>query len=207
MSQSIPSRQGALSRERILGLAEGIMRRDGVDKLSLRRLARQLQVTPMALYRYFDSKEALLGALLDRFALRSAVLPEQPLPWDEWLPSVARAMWQALVDEPDWIGLIGTVGLQSGAVHVYEACVVVMEEAGFEREQAVNGFFSMIHCVLGSACLTVSSRRALARGLEDFVEDGAAVAYPSPRAPQFGREGLDNSLHTLVTGLRRQLGE
>lgn len=205
MQQSTSSKP--LSRQRILDLAEVIMRREGVEKLSLRKLARQLHVTPMALYRYFESKEALLAALLDRFALRSAVLPDQPLPWDEWLPSVAVAMWQALVDEPDWIGLIGTVGLQSGAVHVYEACVVVMEEAGFEREQAVNAFFSMIHCVLGAACLTVSSRKALARGLAAFVEDGAAVAYPSPRAPQFGREGLDNSLRTMVAGMRRQLIE
>ena len=38
----------------------------GLEAVSLRRIARRLGVTPMALYRYVESKDDLLDAMADR---------------------------------------------------------------------------------------------------------------------------------------------
>ena len=38
---------------------------EGIDAISIRRIAGELGVTPMALYRYVESKEALLEAVAD----------------------------------------------------------------------------------------------------------------------------------------------
>ena len=65
-----PPRRGAgqragLSRETVLTAARRIADDEGVDRLTMRRLAGELGVMPNALYTYIPDKEALLDALLD----------------------------------------------------------------------------------------------------------------------------------------------
>ena len=52
-----------LSRERILEVAQRLAREDGLEALSMRRIAEQLDVWPMSIYRYFQDKDALLDAI------------------------------------------------------------------------------------------------------------------------------------------------
>ena len=55
-----------LAREQILDTACELFVRDGAAAFSLRRVAGALGVTPMALYRHVDNKEALLASVLER---------------------------------------------------------------------------------------------------------------------------------------------
>ena len=48
----------------ILALARRHVARDGAAALSLRSIARDLEMAPSALYRYFDGRDALLSALI-----------------------------------------------------------------------------------------------------------------------------------------------
>ena len=50
-------------RESLLAAAESQLEKDGPSGLSLRKLGRQLGVTPGAPYRHFEDKDALLAAL------------------------------------------------------------------------------------------------------------------------------------------------
>src|SRR3954447_784796 len=59
-SQDQPS---GLSRVRILEAALGIAEHEGIESLSMRRLALELDVWPMSVYRYFQDKDALLDAM------------------------------------------------------------------------------------------------------------------------------------------------
>jgi AcrR family transcriptional regulator len=54
-----------LSRERILQAAVALADRQGADSLSMRRLASELGVVPMALYKHVANKEELLDGMLD----------------------------------------------------------------------------------------------------------------------------------------------
>jgi AcrR family transcriptional regulator len=70
--------------EAILAIARDIMRENGIAALSLSELARRLQVTTAALYRYFPSKSGLYDALF-RVAMR--VFREYITPvWEEHSP-------------------------------------------------------------------------------------------------------------------------
>jgi AcrR family transcriptional regulator len=53
------------ARDRILSAADRIHRTRGVSELSLRAVAREVGVTPMAIYRHFTDKDALLMALVE----------------------------------------------------------------------------------------------------------------------------------------------
>jgi AcrR family transcriptional regulator len=48
----------------ILGAARAHLAREGAAALSLRSIARDLEMAPSALYRYFDGRDALLSALI-----------------------------------------------------------------------------------------------------------------------------------------------
>jgi TetR/AcrR family tetracycline transcriptional repressor len=74
-----PSR---LSRERIVETAFSLLEREGWETLSMRRLGQELDVWPMAVYRYFRDKDELVDALVEH------VVQEVALPG-------ARGAWRA----------------------------------------------------------------------------------------------------------------
>lgn len=52
-------------RALVLDAARSVFQRLGIEGASIREIARQAGYTPGAIYSYFDSKEAIYGALLD----------------------------------------------------------------------------------------------------------------------------------------------
>lgn len=57
----------AHSRDRILETALGLFCRHGYAGTSIRQIAAQVGLSPSSLYNHFDSKEAMLAALIERF--------------------------------------------------------------------------------------------------------------------------------------------
>lgn len=71
-----------LNRQRVLQAAVRLADRAGVDSLSMRRLAAELDVVPMALYKHVANKEELLDGMVD--AIVGEIAPPEPgLPWKE----------------------------------------------------------------------------------------------------------------------------
>jgi len=67
------------TREKILAAARRAFDRKGLEGLSLRAVAAKVGITPMAIYRHFASKDALIDALvldaLDEWSARVQALP------------------------------------------------------------------------------------------------------------------------------------
>lgn len=83
-----------LSRSAVVDRALALADSEGVDALTIRRLATELGVTPMALYWHFRSKEELIAGLADRIwgEIRTDVDPADP-----W-PLQLREMLESLID-------------------------------------------------------------------------------------------------------------
>src|SRR5664279_568229 len=67
MSQPTVSRRQRLhdaTTEEIKAVARDLMTREGTASLNLRAIAREMGMTPSALYRYFPSRDAILTALI-----------------------------------------------------------------------------------------------------------------------------------------------
>lgn len=79
-----------LSRERILEAALAVADRDGPDALSMRRLAQELDVWPMAVYRWFRDKDELVAALGEVAVTRVAAPAAGP-----WRARLAALLTQA----------------------------------------------------------------------------------------------------------------
>lgn len=79
-----PARRERLTRDRVLREAVALADRDGLDAVSMRRLAQDLGVVPMALYKHVAHKDALLEGMVD--AVLAEVAPPVPdLPWRDAL--------------------------------------------------------------------------------------------------------------------------
>ena len=77
----------ALTREGIVATAVGVMRAEGLGRVTMRRLATELDTGPASLYVYIRNRDELLNALLDRV---SAMVPlEEPDP-SRWREQVHR---------------------------------------------------------------------------------------------------------------------
>lgn len=66
MSQQVETtRRAPLSRDRVLDAAVGLADEAGIESLSMRRLAQELGVVPMALYKHVANKDELLDGMVD----------------------------------------------------------------------------------------------------------------------------------------------
>jgi len=63
--QTAPPRRMTLSRDRVLRAAVALADSAGIESLSMRRLAEELGVVPMALYKHVANKEELLDGMID----------------------------------------------------------------------------------------------------------------------------------------------
>jgi AcrR family transcriptional regulator len=84
------------TQTRIFAAARQLFDQGGVEAVSMRRIAEKVGITPMAIYKHYPDKDALLNALmLDGFAAWEArvekVREAEPLAW-------LRAMGEAFLD-------------------------------------------------------------------------------------------------------------
>jgi TetR/AcrR family tetracycline transcriptional repressor len=181
------------------------MRQQGVEAVSLRRIAERLHVTPMAIYRHFRTKDALMSALLDDFIRNAKVLPEQDLPWDRWLRHVGLATRDAFIREPGWLLLMSGLRLQGGGLEVLDACMDVMCRAGFSTRDSLEAFFALVHLSFGAASLEVTIRRIDLGQPFDVVADSAMLSKLPPINEIVGAHHIERSLDLLVEALERRL--
>ncbi|TDD87994.1 TetR/AcrR family transcriptional regulator [Actinomadura darangshiensis] len=93
-----------LSRERIVRAAIQLADADGLDAVSLRKVAAALDVGPMRLYGYIASKDELLDLMVD--AVHAEIRPAGD-GWREVLRSLAEATRQAAHHHEWFADLIG----------------------------------------------------------------------------------------------------
>ncbi|MFI7132613.1 TetR/AcrR family transcriptional regulator C-terminal domain-containing protein [Nonomuraea sp. NPDC050153] len=92
----------ALSREQVLRTAIAIADVEGLDAVSMRRLAAELGAGPMSLYRHVENKDELVTHMVDEVFGE----PELPVPgpdgWRAKLELISRRQWQ-LVRRHLWL--------------------------------------------------------------------------------------------------------
>ncbi|MEV3988574.1 helix-turn-helix domain-containing protein [Streptomyces sp. NPDC049837] len=96
------SRRGRLSRELVLATALALVDREGLSALSMRRLAAELGVEAMALYRYAAGKDALLDGLVE--AVFTELLDTLAAPSDAAPSDTDTAPSDAAPSHTDWRG-------------------------------------------------------------------------------------------------------
>jgi AcrR family transcriptional regulator len=131
-----------LSRERILEAALAVVEADGLDALSMRRLAQQLDVWPMSLYRYFQDKEALLDALAEAVA-DEITLPSANGSWRRQLRELVERARDAFERHPG--------ALAPAAARLSDGGVPILEAAGLPAGEADEAWQALMAFTAGAA--------------------------------------------------------
>ncbi|WP_246268711.1 TetR/AcrR family transcriptional regulator [Nonomuraea typhae] len=87
---------GKLSAEAIVERALEIGDGEGLEAVTIRRLATDLGVTPMALYWHFKNKEQLLTGMADHLIAGFAVAPDDGRPWLDQLRELTQGLIRTL---------------------------------------------------------------------------------------------------------------
>jgi TetR/AcrR family transcriptional regulator, tetracycline repressor protein len=121
--------------ERGLALADA----EGLDALTIRRLATELGVTPMALYWHFRNKEELLTALGDQVWRELDTDIDPTASWYAQMRSLLESLLHVLRSHPCASQLILEGEKQSDAALVAnETALDVLRRGGFDPEQAAE---------------------------------------------------------------------
>jgi AcrR family transcriptional regulator len=155
-----PGPEPRYTREQLARRALATMDTHGTEALTMRRLAEELGMGTMALYRYFPSKNDLMDAAID-LAAREIELPEpDAAPWKEQLAGLARALFQAGLRHPILARERFDRPLQSaGAMLVTDRAMALLLEAGLSKRNAVAAFKALLVHTLGAAAFAASEGR------------------------------------------------
>jgi TetR/AcrR family tetracycline transcriptional repressor len=131
----------ALTRRAVIETALSIGDSEGLEAISLRRVARDLGVTPMALYRYVESKEGLLEGMIELAFEEFALPSESEDDWREEMRVLARSFRRLLVTHPAVATLFSmhpaeTDSISQNGARIVEFVLSVLSRAGFPPKEA-----------------------------------------------------------------------
>ena len=125
----------ALSRDAIVDAALAIVREEGIDALSMRRVAQALDTGPASLYVYVANRDALWELLFDAALATVATEPTDPERWREQLHELAARIVQMMaVDYPGMARLaMAHIPVGDNSLRVVESMLSLLKAGGVER--------------------------------------------------------------------------
>ncbi|MEV4635721.1 TetR/AcrR family transcriptional regulator C-terminal domain-containing protein [Actinoplanes sp. NPDC049548] len=134
-----------LSRDVIIDCAMTLADAEGLEAVTIRRLAQENGVTPMAMYWHFNDKDSLLDGLAEHL-VASVRLPEPGgSPWDGQLREILQAFLTAIRPHPATAVLaLRRILVAEPGLRLAERVLGLLREAGFGPARAAEvGTFLM----------------------------------------------------------------
>ena len=202
-----------LGRDQIVEAALAIVDSEGVDALSLRRLADRLRVTPMSIYWHVRDKAELLDLVGQAVFLEMEVPPARG-DWRRQLRDVHVAMFAGFQRHPNTGEiLVGRARYGSGGITLFERILTILRGAGFAPDAAWDAYHELYLFTLGSMTSASRShefRETQRQGLM-YMLSLPEDRFPSIRAvaPVIGRrtveEQFELELDVTIAGIEARL--
>ena len=126
-----------LSKRAVVDRALKLADTEGLDALTIRKLAQDLGVTPMALYWHFRSKEDLLEGVAERIWSEIEVPVDPSVPWWAQLQGGLESLLRALRAHPSAPQLVLEHEKRNeAALRATEAALQILTSAGFDADYA-----------------------------------------------------------------------
>jgi AcrR family transcriptional regulator len=201
-----------LSPEAIVEAAIRLADAEGLEAVSIRRVAAELDARAMSLYDHFASKRELLASMSDEVV--GEMLVSQPLPkgWREAVAVTARTMLAAYASHP-WAIFVAAERPSPGpnsvkiAKQMARALATLPLEHGdvWQVQGIVNDY------LIGYAFRTVATVKpedmAAAIAASDMVEFPELAALPDNLRNRSSIERFELGLQTVLDGIERRILE
>jgi AcrR family transcriptional regulator len=194
-----------LSRDAIVDVALRIVDRDGVDGLSMRRVAQDLDTGASSLYAHVANKEELLELMVDKVTGEVPVPEPEPERWQEQVKQMARDSLRALAAHADLArALMANIPVGPNALRVSDGMLAIMIAGGLPPRiaaWAMDRIFLYITADAFEGALYGARARASGKNEEEFAEEFFGqlreffVNLPPERFPTISKHA-----ETIVSG-------
>lgn len=159
LKRGTAAHRAPLTREAVLHGALALADREGLGGLTIRALAADLGVTPMAVYRHVRDKAEIVDALLDVVVGDSAPTAHRTRGWRRWIVETFSRMRAALRVHPGVVPLLGTpASFGPHAMRVMDEVLGRLRASGFADAAAVRAFQVLIGYTIGFAAIEGAAR-------------------------------------------------
>ena len=203
-------RPPTIDREAVLDAAISLLDGEGVEALTMRRLAGELGVSAMAPYRHVSSKDELLMVLVDRLAAR-LVYPPRPADAKGAMLVLWSTIYDSLAEHP-WVPevLARRQMMAPSVLGAIEEIHAALRNAGLSIDAAVRAYRVMWNFTLGSLLVRAGSESDAAsqQGQLRTAPDperypmlaAAAAAWTAARDGDTYRDDLEALIDALLAG-------
>ncbi len=123
-----------IDRDTILEASLSLAREGGITAVTMQAVAKEMGVTPMALYRHVESKSALLDGLVERL-LEEVKVPTSVGTWEERLTAMGQAIRRLARKYPTVFPLLlQRPVVTERAMQVRDYVQALLREAGVAQE-------------------------------------------------------------------------
>ncbi|MGE4428115.1 MAG: TetR/AcrR family transcriptional regulator [Solirubrobacteraceae bacterium] len=198
-----------LSRERVVAAAVALAERDGLDALSMRRLAGELGVSTMAAYRHVPAKQTLVEDVIE-FAVTQ--IPTADVlagdgDWSDRLEELVVASHRTLSRFPGLLSHLraGAVG-RPRILNWLGAISSLVEASGADEERRAGAVTAVVWCLNGAERLE-EDQELMVTALGDVADaaepvDVDPVEWGESIGRRSGEDLLRLTVGTIVAGLR-----
>ena len=210
-----------LSRDRIVQAALGVMDQEGLEAVSMRRVAREVGVEAMSLYHHVADKDDLLDGVCARIMTGFRIPDEDDRPWSERVRHGAREWRRVLKSHPNVVALFAERSkplTEVSALRPMEYALSLIMESGADEREAVQVFNVMGGYIMGFVMME-TGHMFTAGALDATHPDPVATAptFPAAQLPCIAAalphlatcdpdEQFELGLELLVSGLQARYG-
>ncbi|MER5981231.1 TetR/AcrR family transcriptional regulator [Streptomyces sp. NPDC001857] len=175
LERPTPAPRATLTPLRIAKAAVGVADAEGLDAVTMRRLATELGVAPMAAYRYVTGKDELLELMVD-FVYGELELPDGKEGWRATLRSVALRTREVLLRH-SWVTRATWCAPTPNQLAVPEAVLAALDGLGLDPDDAMAVYNTLTAYVHGAVDSEVGLTQMLrVRGWSTREEARAGLA-------------------------------
>ncbi|MGW4409066.1 TetR/AcrR family transcriptional regulator [Nonomuraea sp. NPDC004702] len=177
-----------LTRHKILEAGLEVLEADGAHGISMRKLAKRLDVTATAIYHYFDGRESLLEAIVDEVCSKIVSQAPREGGWKDQLRGLMASMVRQSLEHPRAsVWSITTYARRAPVMSLHEAIFGILLDAGFPPDQADHVKGAVLRVCVGHLVL----HEAAARDWTELPAD----RYPHYHAVEAARLRADQVEH------------
>lgn len=188
-----PRRRPVLSRDGIVDAAIRIADAEGLEAVSIRRVAADLGVRPMSLYTHIERKEDLLTLMGDRVKAEVLLGDELPDGWREALTGIARRTREVVLRHP-WLIEIHDADLGPNALRHLEESLIAVRPLNLDSVTGAEVLSAVDRFVMGHVSFEMTGHDA-AKAKVGYLDELLA----SGEFPELARAVAGGALNAGLT--------
>lgn len=204
-----------INKIRILDAALVLLESEGIEGLTMRKLADTLHIRAASLYWHFSNKQSLIEGIADHMVKDVATHPPETNSWQQTTEHLASELREALMAHRDGARVFaGTYVISDNILRINNALISAFSQSGAPLSAAAEATMTVLYFVLG-CCI---EQQAAVQAGSDYLAEKRMVfdqtdheCYPQTQAAADILFNTDfdsrfrNGLDMLLSGFRQKI--